>query len=102
MPADVLGYAYAAVVTLGGVIGYFKAGSEASLISGIVFGGLMALAVSRTSFNSRDVISALVVCSTLLVVMGWRFAQSGKFMPAGLVSLLSLGMVIRYGMRLLQ
>ena len=31
--------------------------------------------------------------------MGQRALASGKFMPAGLVAALSLGMVARYGMR---
>lgn len=36
------------------------------------------------------------------VMMGQRFMRSKKFMPAGLVSALSLGMVVRYSIRTYQ
>ena len=34
--------------------------------------------------------------------MGSRALSSGKFMPAGMVAILSLGMMARYGMRYLN
>jgi uncharacterized membrane protein (UPF0136 family) len=86
-------------VTLGGAIGYVKAGSLPSLIAGLTFGGFAAYAASRVSANPKNVEMALIVSCTLLVIMGIRFYNSGKFMPAGLVSVLSLLSAVRYTYR---
>ncbi|KAJ1959643.1 Transmembrane protein 14C [Dimargaris xerosporica] len=98
---DLLGYAYAALVFVGGVIGYAKAGSVASLASGVIMGSLMAMAAKLTSSNPDDAALAFGVSATLLLVMGYRFYATGKLVPAGLVSLVSLAMAIRYGARVL-
>ncbi|ORY02432.1 transmembrane protein 14c [Basidiobolus meristosporus CBS 931.73] len=101
MAQDFAGYAYAMVVIVGGLIGFIKAGSVASLISGVTFGGVMAYAATRVSQNPQDVYLALVTSGALLALMGFRFSKSQKFMPAGLVTVLSLIMSIRYGAALL-
>ncbi|KAJ1971691.1 Transmembrane protein 14C [Dimargaris verticillata] len=98
---DYVGFAYAALVFVGGVVGYAKAGSVVSLASGVIMGSLMAMAAKLTSNDSDDAVLAFGVSLTLLLVMGYRFYATGKFMPAGLVSLLSLAMAIRYGARVL-
>ncbi|KAI9595532.1 transmembrane protein 14C-like protein [Syncephalis fuscata] len=97
---DTFGYIYAVTVFVGGLMGYLKAGSVASLASGIAFGTLMGVAASRASRNPQDVQLAFGLSVTLFLVMGARFLNSGKVMPAGLVSILSLLMTIRYGQRL--
>jgi uncharacterized membrane protein (UPF0136 family) len=56
---DVLGYLYAATILAGGLMGYFKAGSVASLVSGLLFGALMGHAATRISRNPQDVQLAL-------------------------------------------
>ncbi|WWC59377.1 uncharacterized protein I303_101929 [Kwoniella dejecticola CBS 10117] len=93
---DYLGYSYAALIALGGLMGGLKRGSKISLVAGCVFSLFAAYGASRVSQNPTDTIPSLATASTLLVMMGYRFFQSGKFMPAGLVTILSLGMVIRY------
>ncbi|KAI8355094.1 transmembrane protein 14C [Choanephora cucurbitarum] len=97
---DTLGYAYGATVMAGGIVGYVKAGSTASLVAGVVSGGLAILGANQVSRDPRNVLLSFVVSLILLFVMGSRFYRGRKFMPAGLVSLLSLLMVIRYGTRL--
>ncbi|KAI8389337.1 transmembrane protein 14C [Blakeslea trispora] len=97
---DTLGYAYGATVMAGGVVGYVKAGSTASLVAGVVSGGLAILGANQVSRDPRNVLLSFVISLVLLFVMGSRFYRGRKFMPAGLVSLLSLLMVIRYGSRL--
>ncbi|KAI9298163.1 TMEM14-domain-containing protein [Neoconidiobolus thromboides FSU 785] len=99
---DYLGYAYAAIVAIGGSIGYIKAGSVPSLSMGLTFGGLLAYAANRVSKNQNDVYLSLALSLILLVVMGLRFSNSGKFMPAGLISALSLLMSIKYSLPLLK
>ncbi|KAK9703750.1 hypothetical protein K7432_010571 [Basidiobolus ranarum] len=101
MSQDFAGYAYAIVIIVGGLIGFIKAGSVASLLSGVTFGGVMAYSATRVSENPQDVYWALITSVSLLTLMGYRFSQSKKFMPAGLVSILSLIMSVRYGATLL-
>ncbi|KAI8848167.1 transmembrane proteins 14C-domain-containing protein [Chytridium lagenaria] len=98
---DALAFIYAAVVTGGGVFGYVSKGSVMSLIAGLSFGFLLFLAAYRVSQNPRKYHYMLGLSTVLATVMGYRFYSSGKFMPAGLVLLISSGFVIRYTVRAL-
>ncbi|KAI8365280.1 transmembrane protein 14C-like protein [Radiomyces spectabilis] len=99
---DLVGYIYSGLIFTGGAIGYFKAGSTASLLAGTIFSAAAGLGAYLASNNPKNVVFALLVAVVLLMVMGSRFSKSGKFMPAGLISFLSLLMIIRYGLRLIQ
>ncbi|KNA19727.1 hypothetical protein SOVF_059090 [Spinacia oleracea] len=88
---------YAALVGLGGLMGYLKSGSQKSLASG----GLAALLLYfvYTELPKRPVFASSVglgLSAALLVVMGSRFKKSGKVFPAGVVSLVSLIMTAGY------
>ncbi|CAO3699663.1 unnamed protein product [Rhizopus stolonifer] len=98
---DVLGYSYSAIVFAGGLVGFLKAGSLPSLLAGSIFGILAAFGAYQVSQDPKNVTLALVVSFILLLVMGKRFYNGRKFMPAGLVSILSILMVLRYATRLL-
>ncbi|KAK9900632.1 transmembrane protein 14C-like protein [Cystobasidium minutum MCA 4210] len=87
---DTLGLAYSGLVAVGGVIGWIKAGSAASLVAGLGSGAAMAYGVQ----NDKRV--ALGTSAVLLVVMTRRFFRTGKFMPAGLVSLFSAFFAYNY------
>lgn len=93
---DILGYSYGAIVFTGGAIGFFKAGSKMSLLAGTIFGFLAAYGASLENKSL-----ALIVSALLLGVMGPRFYRGRKIMPAGLVTLLSIIMVIRYALTLI-
>jgi len=69
------------------------------LVAGIVFGIASIIGALQLSTNSKNFHVSLVTASVLLVVMGFRFYSSGKFMPAGLISALSLLQVVRLGVR---
>ncbi|KAL3868759.1 hypothetical protein ACJMK2_041525 [Sinanodonta woodiana] len=88
--ADILGFAYAATVAAGGMIGYFKAGSIPSLAAGVLFGGLAGFGAYQTTNDPRNVSVTLATSVVLSGLMGYRFLNSGKFMPAGLVASLRL------------
>ncbi|KAF7662590.1 hypothetical protein LDENG_00231920 [Lucifuga dentata] len=89
MALDWTGFTYAALVSAGGVSGYVKAGSIASLVAGLVFGLLAAVGAYLTSQNPKNVWLLLGTSGTLAVLMGIRFLNSWKLMPAGLVFLAS-------------
>ena len=79
----------------GGVIGYVKAGSTISLISGSISGLLLLLAAFLLPGNPVAGLALGGIVSLLLI--GYflpTFFHTGKMMPAGMMSLLSiLGMV---------
>ncbi|XP_042285125.1 transmembrane protein 14C-like [Thunnus albacares] len=95
MAVDRIGYVYAALVAVGGLIGYVKAGSVTSLGAGLLFGLLAAVGAYLTSQNPKNVWLSLGTSGTLAVVMGLRFLNSWKFMPAGLITLASGLMLAR-------
>ncbi|XP_070830706.1 transmembrane protein 14C-like [Chaetodon trifascialis] len=89
MAVDWFGFTYAALVSAGGVTGYLKAGSVTSLAAGLLFGLLAAVGAYQASQNPRNVWLSLGTSGTLAVVMGLRFLNSWKFMPAGLMTVAS-------------
>ncbi|XP_010752180.1 transmembrane protein 14C [Larimichthys crocea] len=90
MSVDWVGFSYAALVSAGGIMGYLKAGSSTSLVAGLLFGLLAAVGAYLASQNPKNVWLSLGTSGTLAVVMGLRFLNSWKFMPAGLMTLASV------------
>ncbi|RXG70029.1 Transmembrane protein 14C [Armadillidium vulgare] len=102
MPIDYISYAYALAVTAGGVIGYVKAGkTEAfhSLGAGLLFGSILSYGAYQLSENPNNYHVSLGASTVLGGIMGMRFINSGKFMPAGLIASLSLLVILRLGGR---
>ncbi|XP_019968158.1 transmembrane protein 14C-like [Paralichthys olivaceus] len=95
MALDWIGFSYAVLVSAGGIIGFVKAGSVTSLAAGLLFGLLAAVGAYLASQNPKNVWLSLGTSGTLTVVMGLRFINSWKFMPAGLMTLLSGLMLVR-------
>ncbi|XP_067140096.1 transmembrane protein 14C-like [Centruroides vittatus] len=95
MATDIISYAYSALVAVGGIVGYMKAGSISSLIAGLAFGVILTFGAYQTSQDPNNCYLSLGASIVLAGVMGSRFLNSGKFMPAGLIMSLSLMMVIR-------
>lgn len=83
--------AYAALILAGGIVGYIKAQSKASLISGIASGVVLAIAgyVARQT-PAIGLPLATVLAMVLLIVFAVRFRKTGKFIPAGLMMAISL------------
>ncbi|XP_043688790.1 protein FATTY ACID EXPORT 5-like [Telopea speciosissima] len=87
---------YGLIMVAGGLVGYFKRGSTASLAGGLGTGFLLLLAgvVSLKAFEKRrNSYFALFLetgCAfTLTFVMGQRYIQTSKIMPAGVVAAIS-------------
>merc|ERR1712002_193750 len=92
---DYFGFGYALTIAAGGIVGYLKAGSTASLGMGLLMSGLSGVGAHQMSQNPNNYYLLLGSSSLLTVIMGSRFYNSGKFMPAGLVATLSILMAGR-------
>ncbi|XP_026164742.1 transmembrane protein 14A [Mastacembelus armatus] len=95
MAVDWIGFCYAAAIAFGGFMGYKRKGSVMSLMAGIVFGALSTYGAYRVSNDPKDIKFSLLTSGVLSVVMGMRYKKSGKLLPAGIISGLSLLMVFR-------
>ena len=87
---------YGALTIVGGLVGYLKAGSTISLISGGIAGALLIVAAFLLpSQFLAGIVLALVVSLALAGRFVPNFFASGKVMPAGVMSLLSVvGIVV--------
>ncbi|XP_078151086.1 uncharacterized protein LOC144546418 [Carex rostrata] len=89
--------AYAILVGAGGIIGFIKKGSMKSAAAGGLSSLLLFYVYSQLPTNPTFASSiGLGISGALLAVMGSRFKNSGKIMPAGIVSLVSLFMTGGY------
>lgn len=87
---------YALLVAIGGVAGYLRAGSVASLLAGLIAGLLLAgsaVAMMRGAFEPGWWL-ALVVTILLLARFGMAATKGFKFMPGGLVIITSIIVLI--------
>jgi len=89
MTPNTILWIYIALLVAGGLIGFLKARSKMSLIMSVAFAIPLALCASGI-IQSPYVLNALVL--VLLVFFSVRFAKSKKFMPNGLMAILSLAM----------
>ena len=82
---------YIVLLLVGGLIGFFKAKSRVSLISSSVFALLLVLTTLHGIFQptfAQDL--ANVILAALLVVFAVRLARTKKFMPGGLMLVLTI------------
>jgi len=83
---------YAALLAVGGLIGYLKAGSRASLIAGVgsALTALAALGLSVRN-NRLGVPVGMILSIALFFLFSYRYAvKTRKFMPSGLLAVVSL------------
>ena len=85
MEATIL-WVFIAMLIAGGVMGFVKAKSKASLIASLSF----AIPLILAALNIVPAIIADIVLVILLIFFGKKYAVSKKFMPAGLMSILSI------------
>ncbi|KAI3456942.1 hypothetical protein Pfo_013605 [Paulownia fortunei] len=90
---------YGLLLVCGGVIGYVKKGSTASLAGGLGTGLLLVLAgyLSLQAFHKRRnsyfaLILETAIAAILTWIMGQRYMKTGKIMPAGIVAGISVVM----------
>jgi uncharacterized membrane protein (UPF0136 family) len=77
---------YIVLLLIGGLIGFYKGKSKASLITSAVFAAVLALTTAPGVFQPGfALVLADIVMAALLVVFAIRLAQTKKFMPSGLM-----------------
>jgi uncharacterized membrane protein (UPF0136 family) len=89
-------FVFGALTIVGGVIGYVKAQSVPSIVAGAITGVLLLLAGYLLPQNrSAALITAFVVSLLLAAQFVPKFIRTGKVMPAGLMSILSvIGLIV--------
>jgi len=85
-------FIFGALTIAGGVMGYLKAGSKESLIAGGVSGLLLLVAgyLIATAKTQPGLILGIVVSAALAYKFVPAFLATHKFMPAGMMALLSV------------
>jgi uncharacterized membrane protein (UPF0136 family) len=89
--ANTVLWVYIVLLLVGGLIGFFKAKSKVSLISSSVFAALLVLTVVPGVFQpafARGLTNILM--AVLLVVFAIRLAKTKKFMPSGMMLVLTI------------
>ena len=77
---------YIVLLLVGGLIGFFKAKSPVSLIMSAAFAAALILCAIPKLLNSTFAHNAInILMAALLVVFAIRLTKTKKFMPAGLM-----------------
>jgi uncharacterized membrane protein (UPF0136 family) len=95
-PAKIYFIIFGALTIVGGVIGYVRAGSTPSIIAGSITGILLLIAgFILPEHRVAGLLTALVVSLLLAGQFVPKFIRTGKAMPAGMMSILSvIGIIV--------
>ena len=85
--ANLILWIYIILLVIGGLIGFLKAKSKVSLIMSACFAALLALCAAGIVFQYYV---ADILLAALLVVFAMRMTKTKKFMPAGMMLILTL------------
>jgi len=92
---DIISIVFSLLVLAGGIYGYIEHKSLPSLISGIVFFLLLALAIYIEGVRKNSY-PLVVVVLFFGIMMVWRYTKNYNFWPAGLFLLLAFIMLFRH------
>ena len=82
---------FGALTIVGGIVGYVKAGSVASIIAGAVTGVLLLVgAFLLPEHRAAGLAIALIISLLLAAQFIPKFLRTSRFMPAGIMSVLSV------------
>ena len=87
---------FGALTIVGGIVGYVKAGSVASIIAGSITGVLLLVAAFLLpEHRVVGLATALIVSLLLAAQFIPKLLRTGRVMPAGIMSLLSvIGIIV--------
>ncbi len=83
-------WVYIALLVVGGLIGFLKAKSKASLIASLAFAVPLSLCASGVVPPSAAGLVANILLAVLAIFFGMRFAKTKAFMPGGLMTIASV------------
>src|SRR5437016_4266430 len=91
MNSDTILWVYIVLLVIGGLIGFLKAGSKVSLLTSAISAALLIIASIPTLFQAgaRQILANCIMAA-LLVVFAVRLAKTKKFMPSGLMLVLTV------------
>jgi len=82
---------FGVLTVAGGVIGYVKAGSVASIIAGSITGILLLVAAFLLpEHRAIGLATAFIISLLLAAQFAPKFIRTGRVMPAGMMSILSV------------
>jgi len=94
-------WVYGVIMILGGIAGFARVGSKASLISGVGFGLMLLLSgIGVWNGSQNSLIVAILIALLLVVLFAIRYVKKRRFMPAGVLAILSLVAVVMFTLAL--
>ncbi|MDB5349101.1 MAG: hypothetical protein JWN86_348 [Planctomycetota bacterium] len=84
---------YAVLLGVGGLIGFLKAGSRPSLIAGLSSAAIAMLSLGLTWLGGLGFWLGLILAVLMTGTFAVRFRKTGKFMPSGMLAVMSLVMI---------
>jgi uncharacterized membrane protein (UPF0136 family) len=91
MTPELILWIYIVLLVLGGMMGFLKAKSKPSLIASSVFA--VVLALINLDIIVVDHLDDILL-GVLIVVFAMRYAKTKKFMPAGLMIVLTVATLV--------
>ena len=89
--AKIYFFVFGALTIAGGVVGYVKAGSVASIIAGSITGVLLLVAAFLLpEHRAIGLATAFIISLLLAAQFAPKFIRTGRVMPAGMMSILSV------------
>lgn len=86
--ADLVLWIYIVLLVVGGLIGFLKAKSQVSLIMAVSFAVALIITTVLAQPTSRHL--ADILMAALLVVFTIRLAKTKKFMPSGMMLVITV------------
>jgi uncharacterized membrane protein (UPF0136 family) len=84
-------WVYGVIMILGGIAGYARVGSKASLISGVGFGLVLLISgIGVWNGSQNSLMAAILIALLLVVLFAIRYAKTRRFMPSGVLVILSV------------
>jgi uncharacterized membrane protein (UPF0136 family) len=87
MNPDKVLWIYIVLLVIGGLIGFFKGKSQVSLVMSVAFAAALSLCAAGIIFQPYV---ADILLAALFVVFGIRVTKTKKFMPAGMMLVITV------------